>query len=232
MLETIPYWENISTNTKHGRCIDKIEKNTIEKAFNLIINKNCVLEIECEGGKWLDLAYNAGFSTLIGTDVNNYEKACKIKNENIIFYQVNPDESFLPCKDNSINLIIVMQVVPVVHSEWFYKEANRVLTKDGFVVGMITNKNTIRGFLFNKSRGKVEFRQNELSYTKSFNFWKKLIEKQNFKFFYKRGYNIGPFSRDSNSRLIPIFSFFENIFALYKLHFLSPWFIFILKKNN
>ena len=146
----LTFWENIATNSIWGKYINDIEKNTIKKAFQLIKNKNCVLEIGCDSGKWLDLASKNGFPILIGTDVNpNSEQVCLIKNKNIEFHNTNPSDKILPVKDNSIDLILVIEVIPVIHSEWFYNEARRVLKPNGIVVGVITNKLSLRGFLYN-----------------------------------------------------------------------------------
>jgi SAM-dependent methyltransferase len=229
----LPYWESVALNTKWGRYIDTIEKTAIEKAIGLVKNKNCVLEIGCEGGKWLDIASKAGFQTLVGTDVNSdYQKACNKKNKNIHFHCVKPDDTTLPCENNSVDLILVIEVVPVNHSEWFYKEASRILTDDGIIVGVLTNKNSWRGFFFNLSRPRVEIRQKEMSYRYSFSYWKRLITGLNYSFMYERGYCLGPFQRNSNSIFIPIYVFIERLFLLHKLLFLSPWVIFILKKKE
>ena len=232
MKTELPYWEGIALTTKWGKYIDSIEKKAIKKAIETVKNKNCILEIGCEGGKWLQIASEAGFQSLIGTDVNpDNQKACFEKNRNIQFHCVKPEDTTLPCEDNSVDLILVIEVVPVNHSEWFYKEASRILTPDGIVVGVLTNKNSWRGFLFNKSRQRNEIRQNELSYLHSYGFWKRQIRKLNFHFIYERGYCLGPFQRNSNSIFIPLFIFLERIFLLHTLLFLSPWIIFILKKK-
>jgi len=232
MQKQFLYWENIAVNSLWGKYIDQIEKNTIENAFKKIKNKNCILEIGCESGKWLDLASKAGFSKLIGTDINpDYEKACKLKNENIIFYTVNPNDQTLPCTDNSVDLLLVIEVPSVIHCEWFYKEAKRILTPDGIIVGVVTNKFSWRGFLFNRSRETTSFRQKELSYTQPYYFWKRLIKKQHFDFLSERGYCSGPFQRNSNSIFIPLYLFIEKIFMLHTLLFISPWIIFIIKKT-
>ena len=50
-------------------------------------------------------------------------------------------------------------------------------------------------------------------------------------FVLEKGYCMGPFKRNSNSKLIPYYLFFENMLGLNKLLFLSPWIIYIIQKK-
>jgi hypothetical protein len=125
-----------------------------------------------------------------------------------------------------------MEVVPVSHSRWFYEESFRVLKPNGLVVGMFTNKLSLRGLLYKLSKwmGKKSRPEYEASYSQSYGYWKKIIAESGFELIHQEGYCWFPFGRSSNSFFVPFFTLLEKFMGLRKFTSLSPWINFIAKK--
>jgi len=131
-----------------------------------------------------------------------------------------------------VDLILVMEVVPVSHSRWFYEEALRILKPGGLVAGMLTNKFSLRRAVCKllTRMGKKNWDEYQASYSESYGYWKKIIIENGFEFIYSGGYCWFPFGRSSNSFFVPVFTSLEKFMGLRKLLILSPWINFIARK--
>ena len=76
------------------------------------------------------------------------------------------------------------------------------------------------------SKIRKEFDYYQMSYID----WKRDFCKQGFKMLYEEGICWFPFSRSSNSLLVPMFTMIEQRLGLRRLPNLSPWVVFLAQK--
>lgn len=225
----LTFWERTST-TRWGRYISEIEKAVILQAHQYAGVPGTALEVGCEGGRWSHLLAGLGW-TMICTDVNREVlDICQQRVPDAECRLVKPDDTALPCNTGSIDLLLCMEVRPVIESEWFLSEAHRVLGECGVVTGVAWNRYSLRGLrarLMNALRG-----ANDPFYQRSYPLWKHNLRKQGFQMLYERGLCWFPFRRDSNSALIPICARIERWIGLFRLISLSPWIAFIAQKQS
>ena len=62
--------------------------------------------------------------------------------------------------------------------------------------------------------------------------WKKKLNRNGFKIIQEKGFCWFPFTRLSNSRLVPVCEFLENSLGLDSMINLSPWIVFIAEKSK
>lgn len=111
----------------------------------------------------------------------------------------------LPFENSCFDCIISIEVVDYIPDlTKFFKECNRVLKPNGFLLFTSLNKNSIKK-IFHKI-----FSKYRIFYRFSFTDVKSSIEKSEFSIEKVYGFNWIPVSRSSNSKIIPIFEFLED----------------------
>lgn len=220
-------------HSRWGKYTCEIEKDVILKADNLCHDKDSLLELGCGDGRWLKLLSEKGWRRICATEITeNYLAALKRNIPNFSGILTTLDNTVIPCDNASQNLILTIEVEPIIHSTWFYKEAHRVLKSKGLIVGVLTNKISARGIIYKTAQKILKKRWFQLlSYNQSYNYWKHIIEEHGFHMIYEQGFCWFPFPRRSNSILIPFFINLEKQLGLRKLYAFSPWIIFIAQKN-
>jgi len=221
-------WEKVADGTMWGRYVSRVEKKAVLESNRLALEPSTVLDIGCEGGRWSKLLFDLGWKNIICTDIN--EKALEICQRRIQTAKcilVNPNDEKIPCDNETIGLLLCMEVPPVINSEWFIHEAFRVLQNGGLVVGVFQNLLSFRGLF----RHLGAFLANGYDYYKlSYAAWKRTFCRKGFTTLYEEGFCWFPFYRESNSPLIPLFTKLEHSLGLRRIAFLSPWIVFIARK--
>jgi len=69
-------------------------------------------------------------------------------------------------------------------------------------------------------------------YEVAYPIWRKKFSDRGFRVHYEEGYCWFPFSRSSNSLLIPHFLRLEKKLGLHKLASISPWIAFVAQKHS
>ena len=144
-------------------------------------------------------------------------------------YLVDPGDTTLPCADQSVGMILCIQVFAVIPADWFAREAARVLQPGGILVGEFNNQWSWRGSLHHlvtRLRGGFDY------YADAYPPWKKQFESQGFEVTFERGLCWSPFGRHSNSPLIGLFTRLEQLFGLRHLPTFSPTVIFIARRTG
>ncbi|MCK5615890.1 class I SAM-dependent methyltransferase, partial [Candidatus Pacearchaeota archaeon] len=213
--------------TRWGAYTTDIEKQAILRANDLFTEPATALEIGCEGGRWSKLLADLGWN-MICTDINEESlNICKKRIPAANCTLVNPNDDKISYPSESVNLLLCIEVAPVIQADWFINEAFRVLQKDGFIIAVFWNALSFRGFF---TRIKTFLNGNFDYYKIEYPFWKKKFLKRGFEMFYEEGYCWFPFSRASNSVFVPYFTRLEKRIGLRKLTAISPWIVFIAKK--
>jgi SAM-dependent methyltransferase len=223
------YWEKVA-KSKWGSYITEVERRVLLKANNLVVKRKTAyaLEIGCEGGRWSKLLADLGWN-MICTDINPHlisECQARIPTAKCILVHAN-DQTLL-CKTNSLQLILCIEVIPVLRSDWFMIEASRVLQPEGLIVGVFENKLSFRGYvhhLVSVVTGRFDY------YKVAYPNWRKKFRKQGFNMIHEEGICWFPFSRNSNSPFIPFLTHVEGNLGLRRLPSVSPWIVFLARKE-
>src|SRR5664279_867276 len=141
--DELTYWETVS-ETRWGSYLTEIQTHIVHSASKAAGGPGTVLEIGADGGRWSSALMNQGWK-VICTDIR--PKALEICQRRLPLAKcilVKPTDTTLPCPTNTINLLLCIEVDPVISSEWFPEEASRVLTAGGILVATMTNKSSLR----------------------------------------------------------------------------------------
>jgi SAM-dependent methyltransferase len=231
LSEPTTYWEKIATTT-WGQYTSHVEEQAILQAHRLAPEVGTALEVGCEGGRWSRLLSDLGWN-IVCTDIDKSSlDICqeRIPAANCIL--VDPSDSTLPCENESLGLILCVEVYPVVESQWFLPEAHRTLASGGLVVGVALNKQSLRGLAIKaRDRRSPPDEHGYRHYQVSYSGWRRKAEEQGFRMLSERGFCWFPFRRDSNSSLVSAFTRLEGALRLPRLPALSPWIVFIAQKR-
>jgi SAM-dependent methyltransferase len=221
------FWENVNSK-RWGAYISEIERRAILRSMDISKLPATALELGCEGGRWLSLLTTLGWSVAC-TDVNEEVlKVCKKRIPAADCILVKPHDSKVPYVSSSVDLLLCIEVAPVIQSAWFIEEACRLLRKNGLLVGVCWNRSSFRGLYSHiKSRltGARDF------YSSAYPAWRKKLVQQGFSIIYEEGFCWFPFGRASDSILIPYCVRIEKFLGLPKLVSFSPWIVFIARKT-
>ena len=229
IVEPVTHWERVAT-TRWGRYTTRVEEDAVREALRIAGPPGVALEVGCEGGRWSRLLADAGWRTIC-TDVDPDALAvCQRRIPDATCILVERRARSLPCPDRSVRLVVCHEVFPVVESDWFLREAWRVLSDGGLLVGVTLNRSSLRG-LFVRVR---DFRRSRIHvhYQRSYSAWKELATTAGFQLSYERGCCWFPLPRQSDSTLAPIFVALEQRLGLYRLTGVSPWVVFVARKAS
>jgi len=222
------YWEQVAEK-RWGAYISSVERKWIHYASGLFPQKQSFLEIGCEGGRWSQLLCDQGWQAVC-TDINAENlKLCQARLPAARCHLVEKNSIHLPCDDDAFKLLLCIEVIPVILSDWFLPEAKRVLQENGVLVGVFNNKRSLRGWplhIANRKRDRFDW------YAGDYVEWKRKARAQGFRVIAEEGLCWFPFARCSNSPLIPVFTKLERLFQLHRLPSISPWVVFVARKVN
>lgn len=223
---TATYWERVA-ESRWGAYISDVEKRAILKAHDLRGSPSTMLEIGAEGGRWSEMLSELGWRTAC-TDVDEQAMAaCQQRIPTAECNVVGAEDDALPCVSDSVDLLLCIEVPPVMHADWFLGEANRVLREEGLVVAVCFNRLSLRGTLVHlKARITGSYDYYQLSYPA----WRRLLKHNGYAVVHQEGYCWFPFRRASDSALVPWFVSFERLLGLRRLPSLSPWVVFIARR--
>jgi len=220
------YWEN-AAKSKWGNYITTVEKQILLRANDLATAPGRGLEIGCEGGRWTKILVDLGWQ-MICTDINRKTLTmCKQRLPQATCILTSQDNAVLPCPTNTLNLILCIEVVNILWSDWFSREAQRTLQTGGLVMGVFENKLSLRGYF----RHAVASLKREYDYYKiAYPTWRRGFCQQGFEMVYEEGLCWFPFTRNSNSPLIDPCVRLEATLGLRQLPSVSPWIVFLARK--
>jgi SAM-dependent methyltransferase len=219
-------WETVAT-TRWGRYTSDVVEDAIAAGRDLIGEPGSALEVGCEGGRWSHLLANNGWA-MTCTDIDrDVLSICGRRVPSATCIAVSPDATSLPCASNSMRLLLCLEVFQVMDSLWFAREANRVLEDGGVLVGVTLNRGSLRGMFV---RAKEHLRGTSKFYNRSYAEWRRGVCEAGFEIILERGYCWFPFSRASNSALVPFFIRLERWLRLDRMPSLSPWVAFVARK--
>jgi hypothetical protein len=135
-----------------------------------------------------------------------------------------------PVQTRSANLLLCLEVFPVIESDWFLPEAARVLADGGVLVGVTLNRMSLRGVVV---RAKYFLHPpHHAHYRRSYSAWKKKARTEGFTLLYERGFCWFPLSTTSDSVFAPFFAGLERLLGLSYVPLLSPWVVLVARKGS
>ncbi len=227
------FWEKVA-ETRWGKYMTAIERRAILNAHSLFEKPTSALEVGCEGGRWTQLLDSLGWE-MTSTDVNQEVlNMCQARVPRARCILVSSEEKTLPCETASLDLLLCIEVLPVAQSDWFLSEASRVLRPRGALVTMVSNRLSVRGYAYRVFSAfdaeRKQFRNESGIYSTTYRSWRKRSTNAGFEVIHEEGLCWLPFSRESNSPLIPALTRLEQSLGLRRLTALSPSVILIARK--
>ena len=223
-------WELVA-QTKWGAYASEIERRAIIQAQTMAGNPTRALEVGCEGGRWSKMLWDLGWEmTCLDVDREMLD-LCQRKIPRATCLLARPEDRTLPCPTAATRLLLCVEVAPVIQSDWFLPEANRILEPGGLLVGVFWNRLSWRAAL-NRLKSRLSGAGPSRFYTRSYPKWRKALPSHGFDLVYEEGFCWGPVGRSSDSALGPLWIHLERVCQLHRLTVFSPWVMFILRKST
>jgi SAM-dependent methyltransferase len=223
-IDSATVWERVA-NRRWGTYTSEIARQAILRSHGLVGKPTNALEIGCEGGRWSLLLTSLGWKmTCVDTD-HEALKLCQKRIPTATCVLANATDERIPCEADSMDLLLCMEVAPVVQAPWFISEGCRILRDGGLMVGVFWNRLSLRG-AFVRHRGDKDH------YKHAYAAWKRKMSNHGMHIIYEEGYCWFPFHRTSDSVYIPFFTLLEKSLGLRKLTRFSPWIAFIAQKGQ
>jgi len=229
------FWEKVA-ETRWGKYITAIEHRAIMHANSFFMKPTTALEVGCEGGRWTALLSSLGWD-MICTDVDKSSlELCKKRIPDATCILVDPKEQRIPCESESIDMLLCIEVLPVVQADWFFTEALRTLRPGGALVLVVTNGYSLRRlgyqFMMMFTGKRKSSSLNPWLYKVPYGKWKDRLSTIGFEIVHEEGMCWLPFSRESNSLLVPPLTQLERYVGLRRFTKFSPWIAVVARKNS
>jgi len=224
------YWDNVA-ETRWGAYLTAIERRVILKAQALAGHPQAAIDAGCGSGRWSKMISELGWKVTCLEISPGALEICRLNVPSAKGILTEPSDTSLPCETGSANLLLCIEAFPLIQADWFPTEARRVLAEDGIFVGVYMNRHSWRGLACQvKYRLKRDPFRN-VFYTSAYSDWRRQLKQNGFELVHEESCSWGPFSRASNSMLVPAFTRFERLIGLSRLIAWSPWVVFIARKR-
>ena len=220
------FWEPIA-KSRWGRYISTVEESMIRYAIRQSPNPSMSLDIGAEGGRWSKLLCDAGWTTICTDIKQSALDVCQQRIPTAKCILVDKGSQTFPCEDDSIGILLAIEVHELLEQDWFVRESARVLKTDGLLVGVFQNACSWRAVVKNWFPDRNESFKH---YTASYRTWRRFAKQHKLEIVREKGICWMPFGRKSDSPLIPLAVRLERYLGLQTLTSVSPWIIFVAKK--
>lgn len=212
----------------------ELERRAICMAASIVAwppTRCAAIDIGAGTGRWSRLLADRGWDvTCIDVDQTALEVLQK-KIPGATVVQVDKDTTFVPVVGPAADLVLCIEVAPVIESPWLAGELRRLLRVNGLFVGVHVNRASWRGLAVRLKYWLTGDWRKGVYYTSSYQDWRSKWIKSGFEFIHEEGYAWGPFSRESNNPLVTPFVWLERAMQLRRLVRFSPWVLFIARKK-
>lgn len=216
------FWEVVGLK-RWSQYLTSIEKAVLSETMARFERPGKAIEIGCDGGRWSRLLASHGWDmTCIDVNPESLE-LCRERVPSARTVLADPEAVTYPLEGADFDLLVAIQVPPA-HEAWFANEAARLLVRGGYVVFDVTNAASFKSHLSNiraRLTGEAPF------YGHRFVDVQANYQKAGFDFQESTGYAWAPFSRKSDSRLIPLVTRLEELTGLRRFVKHAPWVISI-----
>ncbi len=228
---SLTYWDQINL-ARWGAYLFEREQSVLLRAHAHAQKPGNAIDLGCGSGRWSKLLSDLGWH-MACIDVDRTSLAiCKRNVPSANCLASDSNATTIPCATSSATLLLCIEVAPAIQAPWFLSESRRVLADQGFLVGVWWNRRSWRWLGWLIKRFLTDGRGAQCFYQKSYSAWRQELHKNCFEVVYEEGFSWAPFDRASNSSLVPVFAKWERRLGLHRCVSLSPWVLFIAKKNN
>jgi SAM-dependent methyltransferase len=226
-------WEQVA-HTRWGRYTTEIERTALHVAVDACRAESRALEIGCEGGRWSAELVAAGWE-MTCTDVDAAAlDVCRRRLPTARCVLTKPEATELPAETGSLGLVLCYEVFPIVHESWLLAEVARVIAPGGIFLAVVSNRTSYRRWLW-QARNRVSGRDEQQSepdmYCRSYRSWRAELLNLGFEAVSEEGFCWMPFSRESDSRLIPVTTHMEKMVGLRRVVQFSPWIVAAMRRT-
>jgi len=222
------YWDRVNER-RWGQYLSALEERTVQQALELRSSPGVVVDIGCGSGRWSAMAVKAGWKAICLDVDRETLSICQHHVPSADCRLLDLNWTTLPVATRSAQAVFCVEVFNVMGQERLDMEVDRVLAPGGMFVGVFGNLLSWRGLLAqlplrgSKQRG---------FYPRTYGSWRREMKGRGFEFVHEEGYGWGPFSRCSDSPLIPLSIQFEQHMGLRRCKRVSPWVIFVARKSE
>jgi SAM-dependent methyltransferase len=221
------YWDQVN-EARWGQYLSALEERIVRQALNSCPAPGTVVDIGCGSGRWSALAAEAGWHPIC-LDVDAAAlNACEHRVPGADCRQLNPNWTTLPVEAGSAQAILCVEVFAVMGRERLTNEVERVLADGGLFVGVFGNLLSWRGLV---AQLPIKGAKQREYYPRTYGAWRSEMKRRGFRYLHEEGYGWAPFTRTSDSPLIPLSTHLEQQLGLRRCKRLSPWVIFIAQKT-
>jgi 2-polyprenyl-3-methyl-5-hydroxy-6-metoxy-1,4-benzoquinol methylase len=229
--EHMTYWDHVA-QTKWGSYILEVEKRVI-LSYQAMAGTNAnAIDVGCGSGRWSKLLAGLGWNlTCIDADAH----ALAICKNNIPRAQcvlVDRTSNAIPAETNSAKLVLCIEVAPVLEANWFLPELNRVSKDGALFIGVHVNRRSWRGLMVRLRYFLTGSKDASVYYRTAYSNWRRGLESVGFEMIHEEGFCWGPFKRDSDSGLVPLWIRLERMLGLHRIPSISPWIVFVARKRT
>lgn len=228
VANSLTYWERVAQN-RWGQYVTGRELAALRAVLDRT-SPGTALDVGCEGGRWSELMHELGWN-VICTDVDAASLAVsKARIPEARCFLTSPEDDTLPVGSSEVQVVLVYEVHQVIEAAWFVPEVARVLSPGGTLVCSYWNPFSLRGAAYRvfarlqAGRGKNGVRRFQDYYRgPSYHTFRSTLRMHGFRTVREEGICWFPFTRDSDSALVPAASAAERALGLRRLPTLSPW---------
>ncbi len=225
MAETA--YESI-VETRFGRYLTARELEAIRIATAACPPPGRGLDVGCDGGRWSRHLADLGYE-MTCTDVSESSlRVCAARVPQACCVKAAPEDTSLPAESASLRIVLCINVVEVILSEWAKAEFARVLEPGGMLVASVPNRSSWRGVYAHHSESQKIWRDH---YRVSYPQWRRELCDAGFEMVHERGCRWIPFRRNSNSPAVGPFALAERILGLSRWVTRSPWVLFVARRT-
>jgi SAM-dependent methyltransferase len=224
-LQRVLRWDRAAC-TRWGAYLTAAESRALQVALGLA-QPGTALDVGCGAGRWSQVLREAGWAVVCADIDSEALEFCRRRVPDATFVQMRVDQDDLPAASNSMQLVVVIEVAPLIEQPWFISETARVLSNEGLLVCTYYNSRSLRGFVYRVLRRPYRFYGGP-----SFAEFQSELLRAGFEIVHSDGLAWCPFGRESNSPLIPLCTALEQRFGLRRLTRLSPFVALVAQRTR
>ncbi|MDP2675119.1 MAG: methyltransferase domain-containing protein [Dehalococcoidia bacterium] len=218
-----PYWDAVAKTTM-GKYITDAEVTFLERSLERARPR---LVVDAGAGTGRLTRVLAGLSDgVIATEVNpGLAAAAAGVAPNVDAVRVSGSSCAIPFRDGIADGVVCVEVPDLTHWRWFYRESRRLLRPGGVLIVTLQNRLSWKGVIARLLRWRYRTKPGPAYYRRSLGELVSLGRQAGLDFEDAVGFNWLPFSRTSDSPLVPALAKLEKALRLDRLVRISPWVI-------